>query len=63
MAAKDRPVNSLIDEILDFKKNTKATAQQTVTKEYTADLEKLIKQRILDEAFDDRVKYNFDLNI
>jgi U3 small nucleolar RNA-associated protein MPP10 len=46
---------------VDFKKNTKPT--QEITKDYTESLEKVIKQRILDEAFYDRQRYTLDPHI
>ncbi|KRX09359.1 hypothetical protein PPERSA_04665 [Pseudocohnilembus persalinus] len=47
-----RPVNSLVNETLDFKNNKKQV--ENITQEYSEKLEDMIKQRILDEAFDDR---------
>jgi len=51
--AKDRPVNSLLEVHLDFNAATKLPP--TITKETTNILESLIKQRVLDELFDDPV--------
>lgn len=56
--AGDRPVNSLIDEILDFKKNIKNT--QSYNREYTQNVEQIIQQRIIDEMFDDRQKVSIE---
>ncbi len=58
MRAKDRPLNSLLEENLDFKSNVKLV--QELTADYAENLETLIKRRILDEAFDDRVRVVFD---
>jgi len=51
--AKDRPVNSLLEVHLDFNAATKLPP--VITKETTNQIESLIKQRILDELFDDPV--------
>ena len=51
--AKDRPVNSLLEVHLDFNAATKLPP--TITKETTNIIEGLIKQRVLDELFDDPV--------
>lgn len=51
--ARDRPVNSLLEVHLDFNAATKLPP--TITKETTNAIESLIKQRILDELFDDPV--------
>ncbi len=51
ITAKTRPQDSLLEEYLDFDHTTR---QKPVTStETTADLEKMIKQRIKDKAFDD----------
>ena len=51
--AKERPINSLLEVHLDFNAATKLPP--TITKETTNILEALIKQRVLDELFDDPV--------
>jgi len=51
--AKDRPANSLLQVHLDF--NTATRLPPTITKETTNKIEDLIKQRVLDELFDDPV--------
>jgi U3 small nucleolar RNA-associated protein MPP10 len=51
--ARDRPVNSLLEVHLDFNAATKLPP--VITKETTNAIEALIKQRILDEIFDDPV--------
>lgn len=53
---KERPVNSLLDVHLDFNSATKLPP--TITKEVTIKIEELIKQRVLDELFDDPVLLN-----
>ena len=50
---KERPMNSLLDVHLDFNAATKLPP--TITKEVTIKIEELIKQRVLDELFDDPV--------
>ena len=50
---KERPVNSLLNVHLDFNAATKLPP--TITKEVTIKIEELIKQRVLDELFDDPV--------
>ena len=52
----ERPVNSLLDIHLDFNAATKLPP--TITKEVTIKIEELIKQRVLDELFDDPVLLN-----
>jgi len=54
VAARDRPVGSLLAEVLDFSLGTKLPP--TITKETTNNLEAVIKQRILDELFDDPIR-------
>jgi len=54
VSSKQRPVNSLLDEVLDFNSATKLPPQ--ITKETTSAIESLIKQRILDELFDDPIR-------
>lgn len=49
----ERPKNSLLDVHLDFNNATKLPP--TITKEVTIKIEELIKQRVLDELFDDPV--------
>ena len=51
--AHERPLNSLLDVHLDFNAATKMPP--TITKETTNKIEDLIKQRVLDELFDDPV--------
>jgi U3 small nucleolar RNA-associated protein MPP10 len=51
--AKDRPANSLLEVHLDF--NTATRLPPTITKETTDNIEALIKQRVLDELFDDPI--------
>ena len=51
--ARERPHNSLLDVHLDFNAATKLPP--TITKETTNKIEELIKQRVLDELFDDPV--------
>lgn len=51
--AKERPVNSLLEVHLDF--NTATKLPPTITKETTNAIEALVKQRVLDELFDDPV--------
>ncbi|EAS02259.1 Mpp10 protein (macronuclear) [Tetrahymena thermophila SB210] len=58
--AKHRPVNSLLDQEVDFRKNIKVT--QEIDEKYNKNLEAIIKQRILDEAYDDRQKINIEQN-
>ena len=53
---KERPLNSLLDVHLDFNAATKLPP--TITKEVTIRIEELIKQRVLDELFDDPVLLN-----
>ena len=52
--AKERPANSLLQEHLDFQITSKLPP--TITKEITKGIEGMIKQRILDEVFDDPVR-------
>jgi len=51
--ARERPINSLLEVHLDF--NTATKLPPTITKESTSNIENLIKQRVLDELFDDPV--------
>ena len=51
---KDRQYNSLLEEYVDFDTATKVPPQ--ITKETTNQIEALIKQRILDEMFDDPIR-------
>ena len=55
--AKERPANSLLQEHLDFQITSKLPP--TITKEITKGIEGMIKQRILDEVFDDPVRKEF----
>ena len=50
---RERPLNSLLDVHLDFNAATKLPP--IITKEVTIKIEELIKQRVLDELFDDPV--------
>ena len=50
----DRNYNSLIEEYVDFDTATKAPPQ--ITQETTNEIEAMIKQRILDELFDDPIR-------
>jgi U3 small nucleolar RNA-associated protein MPP10 len=59
VAAKDRPTNSLLEAALDVERVARVV--QPVTAEKSASLEELIKQRILDEKFDDLVPKNVEL--
>ena len=54
VACKDRNYNSLLEEFVDFDTATKLPPQ--ITKETTNAIESLIKQRILDELFDDPLR-------
>jgi len=54
VASKARPVNSLLEEHLDF--NTVSKLPPTITQEKSTNIEGLIKQRILDELFDDPIR-------
>ena len=56
--ARERPLNSLLDVHLDFNAATKMPP--TITKETTNKIEDLIKQRVLDELFDDPVLKSID---
>ena len=51
--ARDRPINSLLEVHLDFNAATKLPP--TISKETTNIIESLIKQRVLDELFDDPI--------
>ena len=52
--ARARPQNSLLENHLDF--NLAQKLPPTITKETTNSIEGLIKQRILDELFDDPIR-------
>ena len=54
VAQKDRQYNSLLDQYVDFDTATKAPPK--ITQETTNEIEAMIKQRILDEMFDDPVR-------
>lgn len=57
-----RPKNSLLEEDLDFKSGVKMI-ENTVSKEFSEGLEKVIQQRVLDEAWDDVPEYIFSSKI
>ena len=69
ISSRQRPLNSLLEENLDFKSNnTQAALGLMTTKEYQTALEAFIKQnlniklyskRIQDECWDDRTKVQF----
>lgn len=52
--SKDRNYNSLLEEYVDFDTATKAPPE--ITQETTNEIEAMIKQRILDELFDDPLR-------
>ena len=52
--AAQRPVNSLLEEFLEF--NMASKIPELITQEETNRLEDTIKQRILDELFDDPIR-------
>ena len=52
--AQSRPVGSLLETVLDF--NTATKLPPTITQERSSNIEAMIKQRILDELFDDPVR-------
>lgn len=52
--ARARPQNSLLENHLDF--NLAQKLPPTITKETTNNIEGVIKQRILDELFDDPIR-------
>ena len=54
MGQKDRNYNSLLEEYVDFDTATKAAP--LVTQDTTNAIESMIKQRILDELFDDPIR-------
>ena len=54
VGCKDRNYNSLLEEYVDFDTVTKLPPQ--ITKETTSNIESMIKQRILDELFDDPIR-------
>lgn len=51
---KDRNYNSLLEEYVDFDTATKLPPQ--ITKETTNNIEAMIRQRVLDELFDDPIR-------
>jgi len=59
--AGQRPVNSLLEETLDY--NITKKASKKITPEYSGNLEAIIKQRILDEAWDDPIEYTLGKHI
>mmetsp|Transcript_16650 Transcript_16650/g.27547 ORF Transcript_16650/g.27547 Transcript_16650/m.27547 type:complete len:322 (+) Transcript_16650:201-1166(+) len=54
VSAKDRPMNSLLEEVLEFDHATKPVP--IITQETTNELEEVIKRRIADGAFDDVIR-------
>ena len=52
--ASSRPVGSLLETVLDF--NTATKLPPTITQERSNNIEAMIKQRVLDELFDDPVR-------
>ena len=52
--SKARPVNSLLEQYLDF--DTVSKLPPTITQEKSTNIETMIKQRILDELFDDPIR-------
>lgn len=54
-STRSRPQNSLLEQDLDFDRNSKSTAP-VITEEVVASLEEKIKKRILDSDFDDVVR-------
>ena len=54
ITSKERPVNSLLAEHLDFDVGTKMVPK--ITKKYNNNIEEMIKSRILDELFDDPIR-------
>ena len=54
ITARERPVNSLLEEHLDFDVGTKMIPK--ITKKYNNNIEDMIKSRILDELFDDPIR-------
>lgn len=52
--ANKRPVNSLLEEPIEFQHATKVAP--TITQEVTTKIEDLVRQRIIDGAFDDVIK-------
>ncbi|CCH46814.1 Midasin [Wickerhamomyces ciferrii] len=52
--SKDRPVDSLLDEDLEFERNAKPVP--VITQEITESIEELIRRRIKDDEFDDLPK-------
>ncbi|KAG5178891.1 Mpp10 protein-domain-containing protein [Tribonema minus] len=60
VAAKDRPENSLLEAALDVERATRVAPAITV--EATASLEDVIRQRILEDKFDDVAPKNIELS-
>jgi len=54
VASRARPLNSLLEEHLDF--NTVSKLPPTITQEKSTNIEAMIKQRITDELFDDPIR-------
>jgi U3 small nucleolar RNA-associated protein MPP10 len=52
--ANNRPVGSLLETVLDF--NTATKLPPTITQERSNNIEAMIKQRIMDELFDDPIR-------
>ena len=54
MSSKQRPLNSLVENPLEFKRGLKF--EQQGDENENTELEDKIKRRVLDEVFDDRVR-------
>lgn len=53
-SSRERPSDSLLQEVLDFERTAKSTPM--VTEEFTQTLDDMIKQRILNKQFDDVIR-------